>query len=47
MARKASNLTYEEWLKHLEEKEREKRPPTKKERVDFLIELLDRFGGLF
>ena len=47
MARKVSNLTYEEWLKHLEQKERERRPKPKVGSVEFFLDLLDRFGDLY
>ncbi len=42
-----ANLTYEEWVKHLEEKERAKKPKPKPGSIEFFLELLDRFGDIF
>ncbi len=41
------SLTYEEWLEHLEEKEREKHPLSEKERLELLLEVIYRAPVLF
>jgi len=43
----SKHLDYETWIRHLEEKEKEKHPPSESERLKLWVALLERYADIY